>query len=184
MPVDGAAQWFEKLKLKNNEQAIARDLLTEMHNRLRFLQKVGLNYLSVDRAAPTLSGGEAHRIRLAAQRGSSLQGVCYVLDEPTIGLHARDNRKLIDTLRELQSQGNTVVVVEHDEDTLRSADHLIDIGPLAGVNGGKSVAGGSLKQIMASKEARSGRMMGETLREPLHAGRNRGRRTSKAQRRV
>ena len=172
MPVDGAAQWFEKLKLKNNEQAIARDLLTEMHNRLRFLQKVGLNYLSLDRAAPTLSGGEAQRIRLAAQLGSSLQGVCYVLDEPTIGLHARDNRKLIDTLRELQSQGNTVVVVEHDEDTLRSADHLIDIGPLAGVNGGKIVAEGSLKQIMASKESLTGRMLAEPLRHPMPDVRN------------
>src|SRR5690625_2863049 len=172
MPVDGAAQWFEKLKLKNNEQAIARDLLTEMHNRLRFLQKVGLNYLSLDRAAPTLSGGEAQRIRLAAQLGSSLQGVCYVLDEPTIGLHARDNRKLIDTLRELQSQGNTVVVVEHDEDTLRSADHLIDMGPLAGVNGGKIVAEGSLKQIMASKESLTGRMLAEPLRHPMPDVRN------------
>src|SRR5690625_7526939 len=113
MPVDGAAQWFEKLKLKNNEQAIARDLLTEMHNRLSFLQKVGLNYLSLDRAAPTLSGGEAQRIRLAAPLGSSPQGVCYRMDEPTIGLHTRDNPKLVDTLAALQAQGNTVGVVEH-----------------------------------------------------------------------
>ena len=167
MPVDGAVQWFDKLKLKSNEQAIARDLLTEMHSRLQFLQKVGLNYLSLDRAAPTLSGGEAQRIRLAAQLGSSLQGVCYVLDEPTIGLHARDNRKLIDTLRELQSQGNTVVVVEHDEDTIRAADHLIDMGPLAGVNGGEIVAEGSLKKIMASKQSLTGRMLAEPLRHPM-----------------
>src|SRR5690606_12853325 len=97
LSVDAAEQWFGKLKLKSSEQAIARDLLAEMHNRLRFLQKVGLNYLSLDRAAPTLSGGEAQRIRLAAQLGSNLQGVCYVLDEPTIGLHTRDNRKLIET---------------------------------------------------------------------------------------
>ncbi len=158
LPVDAAEQWFGKLTLKTNEQAIARDLLTEMHSRLQFLQKVGLNYLSLDRAAPTLSGGEAQRIRLAAQLGSSLQGVCYVLDEPTIGLHTRDNRKLIETLRELQQQGNTVIVVEHDEDTMREADHLIDMGPRAGVNGGEVVAHGSLAQIMRNKNSLTGQM--------------------------
>ncbi len=172
LPVDAAEQWFGKLKLKISEQAIARDLLTEMHSRLHFLQKVGLNYLSLDRAAPTLSGGEAQRIRLAAQLGSSLQGVCYVLDEPTIGLHTRDNRKLIETLRELQQQGNTVIVVEHDEDTMREADHLIDMGPHAGVNGGEVVAHGSLTQIMRNKNSLTGKMLSKPLRHPLPDLRN------------
>jgi excinuclease ABC subunit A len=172
LPVDEAEQWFGKLKLKANEQAIARDLLTEMHSRLQFLQKVGLNYLSLDRAAPTLSGGEAQRIRLAAQLGSSLQGVCYVLDEPTIGLHTRDNRKLIETLRELQAQGNTVVVVEHDEDTMREADHLIDMGPRAGVNGGEVVAYGNLRKIMANKKSLTGQMLSNPLRHPMPELRN------------
>ncbi len=172
LPVDAAEQWFGKLNLKAKEQAIARDLLAEMHSRLQFLQKVGLNYLSLDRAAPTLSGGEAQRIRLAAQLGSSLQGVCYVLDEPTIGLHTRDNRKLIETLRELQQQGNTVVVVEHDEDTLREADHLIDMGPQAGVNGGEVVACGSLKQVMRNKNSLTGQMLSKPLRHPLPGLRN------------
>ncbi|WP_027328434.1 excinuclease ABC subunit UvrA [Marinimicrobium agarilyticum] len=172
LPVDAAEQWFKKLKLKAYEQAIARDLLTEMHSRLQFLQKVGLNYLSLDRAAPTLSGGEAQRIRLAAQLGSSLQGVCYVLDEPTIGLHTRDNRRLIETLRELQTQGNTVVVVEHDEDTIREADHLIDMGPRAGVNGGEVVAYGTLKKIMSNKRSLTGKMLSEPLRHPLPGLRN------------
>ncbi|MCH8530927.1 MAG: excinuclease ABC subunit UvrA [Saccharospirillum sp.] len=172
LPVDDAESWFGKLKLNSKEQAIARDLLTEMHSRLRFLQKVGLNYLSLDRAAPTLSGGEAQRIRLAAQLGSSLQGVCYVLDEPTIGLHTRDNRKLIETLRELQQQGNTVVVVEHDEDTIREADHLIDMGPRAGINGGEVVAHGSLNQIMSNKRSLTGQMLSQPLRHPMPDLRN------------
>lgn len=172
LPVDAAELWFDKLTLNTKEQAIARDLLTEMHSRLQFLQKVGLNYLSLDRAAPTLSGGEAQRIRLAAQLGSSLQGVCYVLDEPTIGLHTRDNRKLIETLRELQLQGNTVVVVEHDEDTIREADYLIDMGPRAGVNGGEVVAYGSLKQIMNNKRSLTGKMLSQPLRHPMPDLRN------------
>ncbi|MAN52548.1 MULTISPECIES: excinuclease ABC subunit UvrA [unclassified Marinimicrobium] len=172
LPVVAAEQWFKTLKLKTNEQAIARDLLAEMHSRLQFLQKVGLDYLSLDRAAPTLSGGEAQRIRLAAQLGSSLQGVCYVLDEPTIGLHTRDNRKLIETLRELQQQGNTVVVVEHDEDTIREADHLIDMGPRAGINGGEVVAHGSLKQVMGNKRSLTGQMLSEPLRHPMPDLRN------------
>nr|WP_245584156.1 excinuclease ABC subunit UvrA [Saccharospirillum impatiens] len=172
LPVDAAEHWFGKLTLNTKEEAIARDLLAEMHSRLQFLQKVGLNYLSLDRAAPTLSGGEAQRIRLAAQLGSSLQGVCYVLDEPTIGLHTRDNRKLIETLRELQQQGNTVIVVEHDEDTLREADYLIDMGPRAGINGGEVVAHGSLKQIMSNKRSLTGQMLSQPLRHPMPALRN------------
>lgn len=172
LPVNDAERWITQLTLNTKEAAIARDLLAEMHSRLRFLQKVGLDYLSLDRAAPTLSGGEAQRIRLAAQLGSSLQGVCYVLDEPTIGLHTRDNRKLIETLRELQQQGNTVVVVEHDEDTIREADHLIDMGPRAGINGGEVVAEGSLKQVMSNPRSLTGQMLAEPMRHPLPDLRN------------
>lgn len=165
--VDDAAQWFNKLKLKNVEQEIARDLLQELNGRLSFLQKVGLNYLTLDRAAPTLSGGEAQRIRLASQLGSNLQGVCYILDEPTIGLHTRDNRRLIETLRELQQQGNTVVVVEHDEDTIREADYLIDMGPRAGINGGEVVACGSLSQLTKNKNSLTGQFIANPLRHPM-----------------
>ncbi|MCH8553493.1 MAG: excinuclease ABC subunit UvrA, partial [Natronospirillum sp.] len=172
MPVDAAEQWCESLELNTHEAAIARDLLSEMKNRLHFLQKVGLDYLSLDRAAPTLSGGEAQRIRLAAQLGSSLQGVAYVLDEPTIGLHTRDNRRLIETLRELQQQGNTVIVVEHDEDTIREADHIIDMGPRAGINGGEVVAYGNLDHILHSERSLTGRMLAEPLRHPLPELRN------------
>lgn len=167
LPVDAAEDWFGQLRLNEKEQAIGRDLLAEMHSRLQFLQKVGLDYLSLDRAAPTLSGGEAQRIRLAAQLGSSLQGVCYVLDEPTIGLHTRDNRRLIETLRELQQQGNTVVVVEHDEDTIREADYVIDMGPQAGVNGGEVVATGSLETLLRSEGSLTGKMLAEPLRHPM-----------------
>ena len=115
-------------------------MITEITSRLQFLEEVGLGYLTLDRAAPTLSGGEAQRIRLAAQLGSNLQGVCYVLDEPTIGLHPRDNRILLNALQSLSDKGNTLVVVEHDEDTIRRAEHIIDIGPGAGKRGG--TAGG------------------------------------------
>src|SRR5690606_31018747 len=114
------------------EADIARDLLPEIESRLAFLEQVGLNYLTLDRGAPTLSGGESQRIRLAAQLGSHLQGVCYVLDEPTIGLHPRDNQILLDALHALEGNGNTLVVVEHDEDTIRRAHHVIDMGPGAG----------------------------------------------------
>lgn len=167
LSVDEAEHWFGKLKLKAAEQAIARDLLVELKGRLHFLQKVGLNYLTLDRSAPTLSGGEAQRIRLASQLGSNLQGVCYILDEPTIGLHTRDNRRLIETLRELQQQGNTVLVVEHDEDTIREADYLIDMGPRAGVNGGEVVAHGSLSQLKKNKRSLTGQFMAKPLRHPM-----------------
>ena len=119
-------------------------MVSEIEGRLQFLEEVGLGYLSLDRAAPTLSGGEAQRIRLAAQLGSNLQGVCYVLDEPTIGLHPRDNQILLDALKKLGDKGNTLVVVEHDEDTIRRADHIIDIGPGAGKRGGTVVAQGGV----------------------------------------
>ena len=167
MSVDDAQKWFAKLKLNKAEQAIARDLLPEMQGRLKFLQRVGLNYLSLDRSAPTLSGGEAQRIRLASQLGSNLQGVCYILDEPTIGLHTRDNHRLIKTLRQIQQQGNTVLVVEHDEDTIREADYIIDMGPGAGVEGGELVASGSLKQLMKNKRSLTGQFIGKPLRHPM-----------------
>jgi len=167
LSVDDAEKWFSKLKLKTHEQAIARDLLLEMQGRLSFLQRVGLNYLSLDRSAPTLSGGEAQRIRLASQLGSNLQGVCYILDEPTIGLHTRDNRRLIETLRQIQQQGNTVLVVEHDEDTIREADYLIDMGPGAGVEGGEVVAAGTLKQVIKNKHSLTGQFIAKPLRHPM-----------------
>lgn len=167
MSFQQAQHFFGKLKLLNHEQAIARDLLLELNSRLSFLNQVGLGYLTMNRAAPTLSGGEAQRIRLAAQLGSNLQGVCYILDEPTIGLHARDNEKLIATLRQLQKQGNTVVVVEHDEETIREADYLIDIGPGAGINGGEVVASGSLTRVMRNKQSVTGQMLANPMRHPL-----------------
>jgi excinuclease ABC subunit A len=172
LSVDQAEQWLHKLKLKKNEQAIAIDILAELQGRLSFLKKVGLNYLTLDRAAPTLSGGEAQRIRLASQLGSNLQGVCYILDEPTIGLHTRDNHRLIATLRELQQQGNTVLVVEHDEDTIREADYLIDMGPLAGVCGGEVVAHGSLDKLTGNQRSLTGQFIANPLRHPLPDTRN------------
>jgi excinuclease ABC subunit A len=150
--VDDAAQWFARLELSPREADIARDALAEIRTRLEFLRQVGLGYLGLDRAAPTLSGGEAQRIRLAAQLGSNLRGVCYVLDEPTIGLHPRDNRILLDALAALKAKGNTLVVVEHDEDTMRRADWLIDIGPGAGRRGGQVVASGPLAQVLARSD--------------------------------
>ncbi|MFN8735185.1 MAG: excinuclease ABC subunit A [Betaproteobacteria bacterium] len=161
--VDAARALFASLQLDGREAQIAQDVLAEIRSRLDFLQEVGLGYLALDRAAPTLSGGEAQRIRLAAQLGSNLQGVCYVLDEPTIGLHPRDNRILLNALGKLEGKGNTLVVVEHDEDTIRRAQHLIDIGPGAGVRGGRVVAQGTLADIMAAPDS----LTGKYLREPL-----------------
>ncbi|WP_430407264.1 hypothetical protein [Hydrogenophaga sp.] len=132
---------------------------------------MGLNYLTLDRGAPTLSGGEAQRIRLAAQLGSNLQGVCYVLDEPTIGLHARDNAILLNALHKLGEQGNTLVVVEHDEDTIRRADHIIDIGPSAGKRGGRVVAQGSVADLSANSESVTGRYLLHAMKHPLQARR-------------
>ncbi|SEP12436.1 excinuclease ABC subunit UvrA [Aquisalimonas asiatica] len=166
-----AAGWANDLSLTGRDAAIAQDILPELRNRLDFLQQVGLGYLALDRAAPTLSGGEAQRIRLAAQLGSSLQGVCYVLDEPTIGLHPRDNRMLLDTLQRLEGQGNTIVVVEHDEDTIRRAEHVIDLGPGAGVNGGRVVAEGTVDQLLANPDSVTGRALANPLRHPLRGER-------------
>src|SRR5690606_16761924 len=136
-----------------------------------FMLKVGLGYLALDRAAPTLSGGEAQRIRLAAQLGSNLQGVCYVLDEPTIGLHPRDNRILLDALSLLEGNGNTLVVVEHDEDTIRRAGHVIDLGPGAGVRGGTVVAEVTVQELMDNPASITGRYLREPLQHPLQSRR-------------
>lgn len=167
LSVAEADQFFKDVTLAGREAAVARDVLTELHGRLGFLRSVGLDYLSLDRAAPTLSGGEAQRIRLAAQLGSNLQGVCYILDEPTIGLHARDNQMLLDTLTALEQKGNTLVVVEHDEDTIRRAEHVIDLGPGAGVRGGQIVAEGSLQDLLDNPNSVTGRALTQPLQHPL-----------------
>jgi len=169
--VGDTQRWVGGLKLQGREAEIARDVLTEITSRLDFLQAVGLDYLTLDRAAPTLSGGEAQRIRLAAQLGSNLQGVCYVLDEPTIGLHPRDNRVLLDALGTLGARGNTLVVVEHDEDTIRRAEHLIDIGPGAGKRGGQLVAEGTVADLSANADSVTGRYLSRPLVHPMAARR-------------
>jgi excinuclease ABC subunit A len=161
-----SAEFFRRLKLSPREQQIACDLLAEIRARLKFLDRVGLGYLQLDRSAPTLSGGEAQRIRLAAQLGSNLQGVCYVLDEPTIGLHPRDNAVLLDSLAELSSHRNTLVVVEHDEETIRRADHVLDLGPGAGVLGGEVVGEGTVKDLIANARSTTGRFLRQPLRHP------------------
>ncbi|AVR87019.1 Excinuclease ABC subunit A [Thauera aromatica K172] len=166
-PVDKAAAFFADLALSARETDIARDLVSEIRGRLAFLQHVGLGYLALDRAAPTLSGGEAQRIRLAAQLGSNLRGVCYILDEPTIGLHPRDNRLLLDTLEALRDRGNTLLVVEHDEDTIRRADHVIDLGPGAGVRGGRVVAEGRIDDLLNAPESATGECFRHPLQHPL-----------------
>jgi excinuclease ABC subunit A len=176
MAVNEVRTWVQGLLAKHTltqrEADIARDLLPEIEGRLAFLEEVGLNYLTLDRGAPTLSGGEAQRIRLAAQLGSNLQGVCYVLDEPTIGLHARDNAILLNALHKLGAMGNTLVVVEHDEDTIRRADHIIDIGPSAGKRGGRVVAQGSVADLSANPESVTGRYLLHAMKHPLQARRS------------
>ena len=173
--VSDMRKWVEALqvvgRLSQRETEIARDLIPEIRGRLLFLEEVGLGYLTLDRGAPTLSGGEAQRIRLAAQLGSNLQGVCYVLDEPTIGLHARDNRILLAALKNLSDKGNTLVVVEHDEDTIRHADHIIDIGPGAGKRGGALVAEGTVAGIMRANDSQTGRYLLHAMRHPVQARR-------------
>ncbi|HSV54836.1 MAG TPA: excinuclease ABC subunit UvrA, partial [Burkholderiaceae bacterium] len=175
MSVADIRLWVEALALQgrmtSRESDIARDLVPEIRGRLEFLEEVGLGYLTLDRGAPTLSGGEAQRIRLAAQLGSNLQGVCYVLDEPTIGLHARDNRILLKALQTLSDKGNTLVVVEHDEETIRHADHIIDIGPSAGKRGGRVVAQGSAKDLSDTPDSVTGRYLLHAMKHPLHTRR-------------
>jgi excinuclease ABC subunit A len=171
LSVTDVRKWVQKLQvvggMTTREGDIARDLVPEIKSRLEFLEEVGLGYLTLDRGAPTLSGGEAQRIRLAAQLGSNLQGVCYVLDEPTIGLHARDNKILLGALQSLSDKGNTLVVVEHDEDTIRHADHIIDIGPSAGKRGGRLVAQGSIADVQNAPESQTGRYLLHAMKHPL-----------------
>jgi excinuclease ABC subunit A len=156
MPIDKAAEFFEKLRLTAKEREIASVLLKEIEGRLEFLLNVGLDYLTLDRRANTLSGGEAQRIRLASQLGSRLVGALYVLDEPTIGLHQRDNDQLLKTLTGLRDLGNTILIVEHDEDTIYSSDYIVDIGPKAGVHGGKVVVADHLDKLLTAKKNESG----------------------------
>ena len=176
LSVTDVRKWVQTLQviggMTTREGDIARDLVPEIKSRLEFLEEVGLGYLTLDRGAPTLSGGEAQRIRLAAQLGSNLQGVCYVLDEPTIGLHARDNKILLGALRSLSDKGNTLVVVEHDEETIRHADHIIDIGPSAGKRGGRLVAEGSVADVQAASESQTGRYLLHAMKHPLMARRS------------
>src|SRR3990167_3390609 len=153
LDIDKAQDFFKTIPLSEKEQTIARQILKEVGARLKFMQDVGLNYLTLSRSATSLSVGEAQRIRLATQIGSGLQGVLYVLDEPSIGLHQRDNRRLLDTLERLRDLGNSVIVVEHDEETIRSADFLVDIGPGAGIHGGEIVATGTPAQVAKSKQS-------------------------------
>ena len=175
MSVAQLRNWTQELVaqggMSQREQGIARDLVPEIISRLEFLESVGLGYLTLDRGAPTLSGGEAQRIRLAAQLGSNLQGVCYVLDEPTIGLHARDNHILLGALQLLKDKGNTLVVVEHDEDTIRHAEHLIDIGPGAGKRGGQLVAQGLVADLQNAPDSQTGRYLLQAIKHPLQARR-------------
>jgi len=151
-----AGGFFENLTLTPTEQVIARDVLKEIQGRLTFLCDVGLDYLNLERTAPTLSGGESQRIRLASQIGAGLVGVLYILDEPSIGLHHRDNQRLLDSLCKLRDMGNTVIVVEHDEQTMRTADEIVDFGPGPGVRGGEVVAQGNLDDLIRSKRSVTG----------------------------
>ncbi|MCQ2597448.1 MAG: excinuclease ABC subunit UvrA [Treponema sp.] len=174
LSISESIEFFDKLQLSENEEKIASQVMKEIKSRLHFLQNVGLDYLTLERAAETLSGGEAQRIRLATQIGSALCGVMYILDEPSIGLHQRDNQRLIDTLTTLRDIGNTVIVVEHDEQTLRTADYLIDIGPAAGVHGGKVVAAGTPEEVSKVKESLTGQYLAGTLRMEIPSERRKG----------
>ncbi|HTH49146.1 MAG TPA: excinuclease ABC subunit A, partial [Candidatus Limnocylindria bacterium] len=171
--VDDAFAWFEAVKTGGRAAEISRDILPEIRERLRFLREVGLGYLQLGRGVTTLSGGEAQRIRLAAQLGSNLSGVLYVLDEPTIGLHSRDNDQLLAALTRLRERGNSLVVVEHDEETMRRADWILDLGPGAGVNGGQVVAAGTLPELLANPASLTGLLLREqaTKRHPARGER-------------
>lgn len=166
-------EYFGQLQLKGAKAEIAEKVVREIGSRLKFLNDVGLNYLSLDRSAETLSGGEAQRIRLASQIGSGLTGVMYVLDEPSIGLHQRDNDRLIETLKHLRDLGNSVLVVEHDEDMIRAADHVVDMGPGAGIHGGRVVAQGTPAEVIASKDSLTGQYLAGTQKIPVPQKRHR-----------
>jgi excinuclease ABC subunit A len=166
-----AARKVERLKFRGTHQTIAAGLVPEIRQRLRFMEKVGLGYLALGRSAKTLSGGESQRIRLAAQLGSNLRGVLYVLDEPTIGLHPRDNLRLLDTLTALRNKGNSLIIVEHDEETMRRADHIVDLGPRAGIHGGEVVATGSLRDVERNPNSETARCLKIPLRHPTRGSR-------------
>ncbi|OQB00657.1 MAG: UvrABC system protein A [Chloroflexi bacterium ADurb.Bin222] len=174
MSVGRAAAWFRDLPLSEREELIARQIVKEIRRRLEFMLNVGLDYLTLDRAAATLSGGEAQRIRLATQIGSGLMGVLYILDEPSIGLHQRDNDRLIATLQRLRDIGNTIIVVEHDEHTMRAADYVVDIGPGAGEHGGHIVAAGTPEDVMACEDSVTGQYLTGRRRISVPASRRRG----------
>jgi len=174
LSVTDSLKFFENVKFSSNEKKIANQILKEINARLGFMANVGLDYLSLERKASTLSGGEAQRIRLATQIGSSLVGVLYILDEPSIGLHQRDNQRLIDTLLYLRDLGNTLIVVEHDEQTLRIADHIVDLGPGAGVHGGKVVAQGKPEEIMKVKESLTGQYLSGAIKMAVPKQRRKG----------
>ena len=174
MSVQQAAAFFAELRLSETEAQIAAQILKEVRDRLSFMASVGLEYLTLDRRASTLSGGEAQRIRLATQIGSALVGVLYILDEPTIGLHQRDNQRLLETLCHLRDLGNTLIVVEHDEQTLRSADYIVDLGPGAGVHGGQVTAAGTLDQVMAARASVTGRYLAGASTIPVPECRRHG----------
>ena len=158
-PLKETAEFFGKLRLQGQQQAIADKIVKEIVSRLQFLNNVGLDYLALDRSAETLSGGEAQRIRLASQIGSGLTGVMYVLDEPSIGLHQRDNGRLLDTLKHLRDLGNSVIVVEHDQEAILAADHVVDMGPGAGEHGGQIVAQGTPEEICRAAHSLTGQYL-------------------------
>src|SRR5207253_4192757 len=162
-----ARELISKLRFRGNQSTVAAELLPEIHQRLVFMESVGLGYLALGRSAKTLSGGESQRIRLAAQLGSNLRGVLYVLDEPTIGLHPRDNLRLLDTLTALREKGNSLVIVEHDEETMRHADHIVDLGPRAGLHGGEIVAQGTLRDIEEASNSETGRCLKLPICHPI-----------------
>ena len=174
MSVDKALHFMENLRLEGNMAIVAEQIVREIKARLRFLMNVGLSYLTLSRASGTLSGGESQRIRLATQIGSSLMGVLYILDEPSIGLHQRDNDKLLATLKQLRDLGNTLIVVEHDEDTMRAADYIVDVGPGAGCHGGEIVASGSLESIMECPRSITGQYLSGVKKIPVPSSRRQG----------
>ena len=171
MPLAATQDYFEALELATSEREVGTRIVREIGVRLRFLNDVGLAYLALDRAADTLSGGESQRIRLASQIGSGLTGVMYVLDEPSIGLHQRDNDRLIATLRNLRDLGNTVLVVEHDEDAIRAADHVVDMGPGAGEHGGEVIAQGTPDEVEADRDSLTGAYLSGRKRIAIPAAR-------------
>jgi excinuclease ABC subunit A len=174
LPVSTAVNFFDELDLSEREQLIARGVLKEIHERLQFMIDVGLEYLTIERAANTLSGGESQRIRLATQIGSKLMGVLYILDEPSIGLHQRDNRRLINTLLRLRDLGNTLIVVEHDEETIRSADYMVDIGPAAGEHGGQIIAAGTVDEVLRNPDSLTAAFLRGDREIPVPARRRKG----------